>query len=503
MDVGKMAGKWRSRSVGEKRWAGISISIACVIVIAAIGIILAAGAGYTVLIGDDFTHGVRVGVFHTSLPKYFAASLMYVQDLYMDWQGTWFAMFLQAFLSPVNNFGLPQLKAVMIGNAILFLLALVFMLWAGLSFFSTGDGKTADRGLIPLRLVILTLIFVAVTNADLYTEIYFWFSGAVAYSMPFSLLLIGLTLLLLTNREGVKTGTRRAYAACAGVLLFLSSGGSLAVAGAGCYMALVLTLVFYLYHRKASACNIAVFAAGLAGAVINAAAPGNFSRHDKTAGAGLHFGRALWYAARMFLEEGSRLFRKTVFGLIFLLLIAAGIYLSGKCRIALREYGIASVLALAAGPVAEFPVAVGYGSYNIPNRCYFIIDTLLVVSLLNFALFLGICLHRLAGISSEGPTLWIMCYVCLAALLVSPLSLEDMPLYRVARSVHNGSYREYYEECVRVYEYLESCPEEDVVLEMPEYIEDFECFYFDSDENGWVNVGMAEYYGKKSIRRAE
>ncbi len=42
-----------------------------------------------------------------------------------------------------------------------------------------------------------------------------------------------------------------------------------------------------------------------------------------------------------------------------------------------------------------------------------------------------------------------------------------------------------------------------MVLKMPEYIENFECFYFDSDENGWVNLGIAKYYGKKSVRRAE
>lgn len=487
----------------EKRWAGVLISIACVIVIAAISIVLTIGAGYTVLIGDDFTHGVRVGVFHASLPKYFAASLMYVKDLYMDWQGTWFAMFLQAFLSPVNNFGLPQLRAVMVGNALLFFLSLISLLWAGLSLFSTGEGRTTDRELGPLRLTILTLFFVTVTNADVYTEIYFWFSGAVAYSMPFSVLLFALTLFLLINKGEMKKGKRKACAVCAGLLLFLSSGGSLAVAGAGCYVTLVLTVVFYLSSRKISPCNIAIFVAGFAGALINAAAPGNFSRHDKTAGAGLHIGRAFMYTARMFVEEGGRLFRKTIFGLVFLLLIAAGLYLSGKCRIAMKEYAVATVLALAAGLVAEFPVALGYGSFNIPNRCYFIIDTTLVISLLNLALFIGVCLHRLAGVPVEGQSVCIMLYICLAVVIVSPLALEEMPLYRVARSVHNGSYREYYGKCARVYEYLETCPEEDVVLEMPEYIEDFACFYFDSDENGWVNVGMAKYYGKKSLRRAD
>ena len=119
----------------EKKWAGIGILIASVIIIAVISITLVAGAGYTVLIGDDFTHGVRVGAFHVSLPKYFAASLMYVKDLYMDWQGTWFSMFLQAFLSPVNNFGMPQLRAVMMGNAILFLASLVSLLWTDFPFF--------------------------------------------------------------------------------------------------------------------------------------------------------------------------------------------------------------------------------------------------------------------------------------------------------------------------------------------------------------------------------
>lgn len=487
----------------EKKWAGIGISIASVIIIAVISITLVAGAGYTVLIGDDFTHGVRVGAFHVSLPKYFAASLMYVRDLYMDWQGTWFSMFLQAFLSPVNNFGMPQLRAVMMGNAILFLASLVSLLWTGLSFFSSQKGKEEEKSMIPLRLVILALTFAAVTNADVYTEIYFWFSGAVAYSMPFSIMLLALTLQLFINREGTRPGMRKPFAVIAGILLFLSSGGSLAVAGTGCYLSLVVLAVFFLYNHRISVYNAAVFAAGLAGALINAAAPGNFSRHDKTAGGSLHFGQALMYTARMFVEEGSRLFRETIFGIVFLLLIVAGVYLSGKCLIALKEYGTATVLALAAGLVAEFPVALGYGSFNIPNRCYFIIDTTLVISLLNLAILTGVCLHRLAGLPSDGRSLSIMLYICLATVIVSPLKLEEAPLYRVARSVHNGSYREYYGKCVALYDYLETCPEEEVILEMPEYIEDFECFYFDTDETGWVNVGMAQYYGKKSVKRAE
>lgn len=479
----------------ERKYGEILISIGCLIIIAVTVGILTAGAGYTVLLGDDFTHGVRVGAFHVSFPGYLAASFRYVKELYLDWQGTFFAMFLQAFLSPINNFGLSQLKAVMIGNALFFFLSLLALLWVSLSFLK---GK-----FLSLRLLILMFFFVSVTNADVYTEIYFWYSGAVAYSIPFSILLVALTLFLLMNRGTMRPGKKRGCAICAGILLFLSAGGSLSVAGCGCYVTLLLTGVFYLRSRRISLPNMAVLAAGVAGALVNVVAPGNFARHDGTAGAGLHFVQAAVYTAQMFLEETGRLFRDTVVGLVFLVMIAIGLYLSGKCEVALREYGITTVLALAAGLAAYYPVALGYSSDYIPNRCYFIIDAALVLSLLNLALFAGICLHKQLKLPADGRTVSVLLYICLAALIVSPLSVAQMPIYRVARSVHNGTYRDYYGKCVEIYDYLETCPEEDVMLEMPDYIDDFECFYLDSDENGWVNVGIAEYYGKKTVRRKE
>ena len=44
--------------------------------------VIAASAGYTVLVGDDFTHGVRVGAFHVPFFQYFAASLQYMKEIY-------------------------------------------------------------------------------------------------------------------------------------------------------------------------------------------------------------------------------------------------------------------------------------------------------------------------------------------------------------------------------------------------------------------------------------
>lgn len=75
---------------------------------------------YTVLVADDFAHGVKVGVFHVNFVKYLCKSAEFMMDRYLNWQGTYFSMFIQAFLSPINNFGLPQLRVIMIFNSILF-----------------------------------------------------------------------------------------------------------------------------------------------------------------------------------------------------------------------------------------------------------------------------------------------------------------------------------------------------------------------------------------------
>ena len=88
-----------------------------------------------------------------------------------------------------------------------------------------------------------------------------------------------------------------------------------------------------------------------------------------------------------------------------------------------------------------------------------------------------------------------------ASFLSAPRSAAESSLTAVAGSVRNGAYEAYHQECIAIYDYLENCPEEDVLIGMPAYIENFECFYFDDDETSWVNVGLAEYYHKNSVKR--
>lgn len=461
------------------------------------GYVMISSAGYTVLLGDDFTHGVRVGAFHVPFFSYVAASLRYMKEIYLDWQGTYFSMFLQAFLSPINNFGMPQLKLVMMGNALLFFLSLFGAVWAALDFLWK-DGRGMH-----VRLTIYTVILFSVLDADVFTEIFFWYSGAVAYSIPLSFMLLSGMCFLLVNNARYTKRRRNVLAAVSAVLLFLAAGGSLAVSGTGCYGILLVALGFWLADRKICVRNIVVLAAGIAGSLINVAAPGNFARHTYSSGGSNSWRliQSVKWAVKNVWSETGRLTRETMFGVMLLVMLLMGIYLSGRLRSVLKTYGIISVLALGWGYVTAFPVAFGYSGPAFPNRCCFVLDVVLVLSLLNFAFFVGCCLDRWADLRADRRVWAVLLTVVFAAFLFAPEGIEESSLTAVAKSNHNGSYKRYYEECNSIYEYLENCPEEDVVLKMPDYIENFECFYFDEDENGWVNVGMAAYYQKNSVRR--
>lgn len=469
-----------------------------IVVIVLMAVVISVAAGYTVLSGDDFTNGVRIGAYHVPFFSYAGACCGYVKSMYMDWQGPFFSMFVQALLSPLNNFGLAQLKAVMIFNALFFIGSLLFMVWAALDY--AVDERDKKRH---VRLTVFSLLLFSILDARVFAEIFFWYCGASAYCMPVSVLQISIGTFLLSNQERIDKRKRTCLTAVSAVTLFLASGGSLAITGTGCYAVLVMTVGFFLASKKISVRNNMVMGAGIVGALINVAAPGNYARHSESAGDGFLLFKVMKWTVKNVCVEVERLSRETLFGVIMIAMILAGVYLSDRIRRSLASYGVVSILALFSGFVTVFPVAFGYGSSYFPDRCYFVLDMALVISLSNFAVFIGCCIDRWSGLRENKSALAVIYIVMFAALLCGKETMETSAFFTVAKSIGNGSYREYYEQCAAVYDYLAACPEEDVVIEIPPFIENFACFYLDEDEDGWVNVGVARYYGKRSVKAAQ
>lgn len=204
----------------------IAAIFGCISLITVFPIILS--TGYTFYQTDDFNHAKTVGVFGESIIDLFVASLKFDLKMYLNWQGTYTAMFLQAFLSPLNGMGRMQLQVIMIFNIILFLVSI----W----MFINAACKKINIGNICESVILFSLCAMGIFAFTGWTEVFYWFSGAVAYSFPMSFCFLGIAINLCFEQSW------GGY--IAGTLMFLASGGSLEVAGTGCFY-----FAGNLYHK--------------------------------------------------------------------------------------------------------------------------------------------------------------------------------------------------------------------------------------------------------------
>lgn len=70
------------KKIADRRTA---VTVLNIVLIGLMTVVMCVGASYTVLIGDDFTNGVRIGAFHVPFFAYVGASFDYVKSMYLDW----------------------------------------------------------------------------------------------------------------------------------------------------------------------------------------------------------------------------------------------------------------------------------------------------------------------------------------------------------------------------------------------------------------------------------
>ena len=112
------------------------------------------------------------------------ASVNYAVKEYREWQGTYFSMFIQALLSPINNYGMRQLRCIMTVNSLLLFASLLYLIFTLL--------RNLGKEYLYLKFIIEAMICFMICGYTAYTEIFFWFSGATSYSFLFSFMLIGI-----------------------------------------------------------------------------------------------------------------------------------------------------------------------------------------------------------------------------------------------------------------------------------------------------------------------
>lgn len=452
-------------------------------------------AAYTVYCADDFSNALALRAYENSIWEFMYGCIIYTKNTYMNWQGTYFSAFVQAILNPLNAFGLPQLRIVMVLNALMFFFSLIFFI---LTF-----SKVILKQSYHTKVFYCACVVFIIVNSRAYTEIFYWFCGAMVYCIPTTCLLISLSFFILSN---IAIQKKIICTVLAMLFSIGSQGGVLAISGSGCYAVFVLCLLFWMQTKKFSPRNLGIVLVYCCGAIINVIAPGNYVRHAVIE-EGMHPILAVKQAIILYIKEIKLVTINDKFCTIFLLLILCGILLYGNIQLNMKVYTIISVLLSVTPIVTIYPVMLGYGSNaisNFPNRAFFVVNTVTVLALSNMAILAGYWMAafiKVKGIKSIGLTgaFGVLILVLLVRMFVH-FDLSDMFAIRTSKQLYDGTIQTYYRDCKAVFEYLSECDEGDVMIEeFPAGIENFNNFEISASPDHWINQSVAAYYNLNSI----
>lgn len=395
-------------------------------------------------------------------------------------------MFLQGFLSPANGFGIIQLRIVMLLNILLFVVSLVLFVnnicrYCGI--------EVSDR------LIIVGVVIICIFGFYSWSEIFYWFSGAVSYSFPLSFCLLGIATFLQSKKK--------IEFILSAVLMFLASGGSLEVAGTGCFTLLSICL-FEMMNKKINYKKYIVFFIAVAGALINATAPGNFVRHSVIDSSGLNLKVAIISTiAEVVCTIEELLFDKPF--LIFIIIagvVGRRIGRGEKLKINNKSLFMIILSAAIAPFVTCFPVALGYSAGNFPNRCKFVEIVVVVISFLIITLVVGSVFWNCLDFMYRREMLAVLAMFAIVMVNINQSwKLSQMTFFKMWELIGKDKYREYYNEVNDIYDSIAEDTNEDVfIYEKPDDISEFAVFNISEDMSDWINKSVASYYGKQSVQ---
>ena len=453
-------------------------------------------SAYTIFAADDFNHANHIALYRVDFFEYLNRSFEYSFLYWKHWQGTYFSMFIQALLSPLNNFGLSQLRCVMVLSSILFWLSFLYFLYVILRKIGC---KTH------VLLCIIALITFSLTGYMAYEEIYYWFSGATSYSIPVSMLFIGLAAFL-----NYVDSYKRKHLISALIFGFLAMGGSLTVTGMGMYILLLMCVFYCLEEKRINTKYVFVFLIWLSGAIINAFAKGNFFRHGIIDETGIHPFKAIYYSLKNCYARYLFFSGNTNYIVILVLFIICGLFIY-KETMNLKFYTLVSVFGLLTPFVSTYPLALANSGSGLPNRCEFVFDLALILVLANIFCLIG-CYFSCWCKNRNKSIRFALCLLCFVALLFSPIcnyGLKDNKTYQITKQLCDGSYADYYNECANLYASLEERADgEQVQIPLSEFpnaecVENTYPFYLSDDSSDWINEAVAQYFHLSGISISE
>ena len=423
------------------------------------------------LYADDFKNSLSLYPKDASLIFRIKDSIRWAVAIYKSWQGTYFQNIVHALFSPLNGWGILQLRVFLLASYILFVVAILCGAGIICDFFEIQDKRYRLTVTFELTFLLLGFIY--------WTENFYWYTSAVGYLIPFSFGIIGISLL------------KKNKILLAGLMVFCAAGGSLQISGSICFL-LLCCLIKKRFIDKGCWW---VFLISVLGSLINVLAPGNYVRHDMIDNTGLHFG---WAIEKTFFSIEGELINLLcngffVFAFIIILVMHTCIL---NVNLDLKERWVVILLPLWPA-VGIFPVLLGSQDYANRNRS--ILHAEIIIVLLIAMIILASGIRKLSLPQKYVAIIVVSVILVLAGKRYN--ATNHLIFINNYRNAYNGLYKGYSMEVDKVYSEIALSDEMDVVVYadlLP--VDGFLDSGLTDDPESFVNSSLASYYEKNSVK---
>lgn len=459
---------------------------------------------YNVMCIDDYDYGRRVhdvwqatGSLSASVQEAWRQNM----DFYREWQGTYVSCFLMG-LCPMNfNYGIawvvPILMIGMFATSSFVLGRHIFVRWLGC-------GKEGAS----LAMLLLLFVFYQVIEAPF--EGIYWYNGSTHYVLIQSVWFFLLTLVSGTV-WAEKKGRALICCGTAAILAVVVGGGNLVTALQAEVLMAFLVLYAILRKKDKIAYVIIPFLTGSVGFLVNVLAPGNSRRSSLDMDEGYSAVKAIglsFYHTVVFAIRWTPVF-------VVILWLALLPLLWKLAKASKREFSHPVLVTAGAYCVisAMFtPTLFAVGMVGLSRVDSIIQMTYYLAVLLVTTYWFGYFSHR-EGRSEDAAAafgLFLeragngMSAVCLFLLLTVWVFTADKNTYTsisALRSVVKGEAQTFYQEAMERHALY---TDEDIAqVEVAPYSARPALFDFNDlseDEGNWLNLAVARYYHKDSVR---
>lgn len=461
---------------------------------------------YNVMCIDDYDYGRRVhdvwqetGSFAASVQEAWRQNM----DFYQDWQGTYISCFLMG-MCPMNfNYQtawvVPFVMIGMFASSSFVLGRHILVRWLG-----------CEEG---ASLVMALLLFVFYQAIEAPFEGIYWYNGSTHYVLMQSIWFFLLTL-VSGSLWAEKKGRACACCAAAAVLSAIVGGGNL-VTGLQAEILMAFLVCYAFFRKKDKIVYVIIpFLTGSAGFLVNVLAPGNGKRGSIDMDEGYSAVKAIalsFYNTVVFAIRWTPVLVVILWFLLLPLLWkrmkASGKDFSHPVLVTAGAYCVVSAMFT--------PTLYAVGMVGLSRVDNIIQMTYYLAVLLVTAYWLGYFSHRerSGGSAAEALGLFLeragnrMSVVCLLLLLGVWLFTADKNTYTsisALRSLVKGEAQTFYQEAMARYEiYTDENINDVVVAPYSERPALFDFTDLSEDDGNWMNLAVARYYHKDSVRNAK